>query len=31
MNFLEHRLLGDFFGGEFFRRRHVRHLVLVIE
>ena len=27
----EHRLFRHFFGGEFFRRRHVRHLVLVVE
>jgi len=27
----EHRLLRDLFGGEFFRRRHVRHLVLMVE
>ena len=28
---LEHRLLGDFFRRELFRRRHVRHFVLMIE
>ena len=27
----EHRLFRHFLGGEFFRRRHVRHLLLMIE
>ena len=27
----EHRLFCDFFGGEFFRRRHIRHFILMIE
>src|SRR5258708_31156661 len=27
----KHRLFRHFFGGKFFRRRHVRHLILVVE